>query len=150
MERDEEEPEGYLTFVRDARLFVHDRSLAERLGADLQSVPLAPDEIYRPPLPADLAVRLGKLRVSEFLTDGREVTRAVLQAGAVLRTRTSPAAPACERPDPEGMGESGNRADPGQDRIDPAAYPLNRVLLMALGEGELWVFPAGMLPAQES
>ena len=69
-------------------------------------------------------VRLGRLRVSEFLDDGREITRAVLQAGAMFRT--SPA------------GES--EPDAGAD-----IYDLSHIVLMALGETEVWLLPPGAL-----
>ena len=69
-------------------------------------------------------MRLGKLRVSQFLPRGAEVTRAVLQAGALVTTGEIPA------------GE----ADPGTD-----VYYLSDMVLMALGEVELWALPADAL-----
>ena len=114
-------PTAYLTFVRDARLFARDRSLHHRFGAEREVVILAPDELFRPPLPADVAVRLGKLRVSEFLPDGREVTRVVLQAGAILRTRSA------------------------KDDAQREGYDLARIVLMALDQAELWLLPAESL-----
>ncbi len=138
-------PTVFLTFAREARLFVHDHSLRERFGADLQVGRLAPDEIFLAPVPADIAVRLGKLRVSEFLPDGREVTRAVLQAGAVLRTRTGSSA----RPHPgtenEGVERAVSSADLPVDELPPADYDLGNISLMALCESELWIFPADTL-----
>jgi hypothetical protein len=105
------------SFERDARLFARDRALLHELGRESRTITLAADELLHPPVPVDGAVRRGKLRVSEFLADGREVTRAVLQAGAVFRTRP--------------------KDSPGVD--------LGAVVLMALGEAELWFLPAGSL-----
>ena len=65
-------------------------------------------------------VRLGKLRVTQFLPDGREVTRAVLQAGALLTAAEIAA----------------READPAAD-----VYHLADMVLMALGEVELWALP---------
>ena len=73
-------------------------------------------------------MRRGNLRVTELLDDGREVTRAVLQAGAVSRIREDAAALA------------------GDDAATPL-YSLARTVLMALGETELWQLPSGVLDA---
>ena len=78
-------------------------------------VPLAPSQLVRLDGPADWAVRLGRLRLAEFLPDGRELCRAVLQAGSCLRTRHD------------------------------GALDTSRITLMALGDAELWRLPPGTL-----
>jgi len=120
-------PTAFFSFQRDARVFSGDRSWVDRSRERRQTVSLAPDEIFHAPVPAEVVVRLGKLRVSEFLADGREVTQAVLQAGALFRTR------------PAAAGENAEPASPVPER----ELDLANVVLMSLGEAELWVFPAG-------
>lgn len=116
-------PQPTLSLVRGANVFNTDPERMERLEKLRQAVQLAPDQLLHPDVPATYVVRLGKVRVSHFLPDGREMTRAVLQAGAVLATDA-----------------------PGKD-ADPAAdvYILADVVLMALGEAELWRLPPGAL-----
>jgi hypothetical protein len=109
-------------FRRDVRLFARHREFARRLERERVVVRLAPDQLFHPELPCDGAVRLGNLRVSEFLADGSEVTRAVLQAGAVFATRPAPS------PLPATF-----------------AGDLAAVVLMALSETELWILPPGRL-----
>lgn len=115
---------GLLSFKRRLNLFAAE----PRLVADLEDrhdiVKLAPQQLLHPEVPAELVVRRGKLRLSQFLHDGQEVTREVLQAGATLVTIS---------------GE--------ESQSDPAAdlYPLSAMVLMALGEAELWALPAGSL-----
>ena len=109
---------------RNAHFFVARAGLAERLEKIRQVVYLAPDQLLHPEAETEYIVRLGKLRVSEFLDNGREITRAVLQAGGVLIVR------------------------PAQDHGDnPASdvYILPDIVLMALGETELWSVPPGSL-----
>jgi hypothetical protein len=125
-------PSAFLFFARDARLFARDRTWEQRHAKIRQAAPLAPDELFHPPVPADLVVRRGMLRVTEFLPDGREVTRAVLQAGATFQTRA--AAPAVP-PD------SGPDLQTGQGEI----YDLAATVLMSLGEVEIWILPPGTL-----
>jgi hypothetical protein len=130
LERDIELPDGLFTFVRDARLFARNHARLQRLEAQHRSVPLAPDQIFHPAIPVDAVVRKGKLRVSELLPDGREVTRAVLQAGAIFRTRP------CE---------------PVATPMEPASpYHLADIVLTSLGEGELWLLAAGVLDQDDS
>ena len=119
-------PLGWLDLDRDARLFATHRELAARLERDRDQRQLIGDELLHLPVPCDLVVRSGNLRVSELLDDGREVTRAVLQAGAVCRTR-------------EAAGES------------PAGpvYKVRDLVLMALGETEVWVLPAGAVADED-
>ena len=116
-------PSPVVALVRGANVFNTGADRLERLAKERQAVLLAPDQLLHPDVPATYVVRLGKLRVSQFLPDGREITRAVLQAGSVLAT------------------EAGGRDD------DPAAdaYLLHEIVLMALGEAELWRLPPGAL-----
>ena len=113
-----------LTVHRDAHLFSSRPQLAEKLARIRTRVLLAPDQLLHPEVPRVYIVRLGKLRVSQFLPRGAEVTRAVLQAGALVITGEIPA------------GE----ADPAAD-----VYYLSEMVLMALGEVELWALPADAL-----
>lgn len=116
--------EPMLTLRRDTHLFSRDPALAGRLESLRREIPLAPDQLLHAECPAIYVVRLGKLRVTQFLSDGREVTRAVLQAGAGLETQ----AVGVEAP------------DPAADR-----YPLDDIVLTALGDAELWSLPPGSL-----
>jgi hypothetical protein len=108
-----------LTLHRHQNIFTERADLRERLERHRAAVQLSPDQLLHAEVPATYLVRLGKLRVSEFLEDGREITRAVLQAGALLTTDTGGPAP------------------------DAAAdtYLLGDCVLMALGETELWRVP---------
>lgn len=120
-------PSGVFSWVREAHPFARDRSRLRDLTRERQTIQLAPDQLYPPPVPIDAMVRLGKLRVTEFLEDGREVTRAILQAGAVFRT--------CAR----------NTATPVAAGGDASHHDLADIVLTSLGEAELWLLPAGML-----
>lgn len=116
------ESEPVLRLRRDAHLFASRPELAERLARDRRTLPMAPDQLLHPQVPAGYIVRRGRLRVTQLLPDGREITRAVLQAGSGL----------------ESLGAG--TADAGAD-----TYPLADVILAALGETELWQVPAGSL-----
>jgi hypothetical protein len=113
-----------ISLLRDTNLFSNRPQDMEDVEQKRQSIHLIPDQLFHPDGIAEYIVRLGKLRVSQFLPDGREITRAVLQAGSAFQIR---------------------KANPGAD--DPAAdiYDLADIVLMALGEGELWALPAGTL-----
>jgi len=113
-----------LTIRRDAHFFSVRPQLAEKLEQTCQRVLLAPDQLLHPQAPLAYIVRLGKLRVTQFLPAGAEVTRAVLQAGAMLTTENIP----------------GGEADPAAD-----VYHLSEMVLMALGEVELWALPTATL-----
>ncbi len=117
-----------LILRRDAHLFAARPGLMEKLEQQRELIPLAADQLLHAAVPRDFIVRRGKLRVSQFLPDGREVTRAVLQAGAVLLTRPADA----------------READPREDR-----YLVDDLVLMALGEVELWALPSGALEQAE-
>jgi hypothetical protein len=114
----------HLIIHRDAHLFANRPGLMEKMARQREKIPLATDQLLHMTTPRDHIVRHGKLRVTELMPDGREVTRAVLQAGAVLLTRTSEI----------------QAADPQADR-----YLVEDLVLMALGEVELWALPAGSL-----
>jgi hypothetical protein len=105
---------------RDTHLFAARPGLAEKLEKNRERILLAPDQLLHAEPDVAYLVRLGRLRVSQFLADGREITRAVLQAGALFLT----AADEKTSPDPE--------AD---------VYELAHIVLMALGEVELWALP---------
>jgi len=109
-----------LCLRRNAHLFSQQPELAARLALDRRVLPMAPDELLHAVTPAGYLVRRGRLRVTQLLPDGREITRAVLQAGAGLETR-----------------ESGG-TDPLND-----TYPLTDIILAAIGETELWQVPVG-------
>ncbi len=113
---------------RNAHLFATRPGLMEKMADRRKLILLASDQLFHPDTACDLIVRQGKLRVSEFMADGREVARAVLQAGAVLLTRTVPE----------------KAADPAADR-----YLSDDLVLMALGKVELWAVPVGDLELTE-
>ncbi len=123
-----EDPPGWLTIERDARIFATRRGLVDRLRESRRKLALVADELVHPDPPCDLVVRRGNLRLSELLPDGREVTRAILQAGAICRVRRGPIA-GPEAGDGEGVGSP--------------LYSLANTVLMALGESDLWLLPAG-------
>ncbi len=113
---------------RDAHLFAKRPGLMERVAKQHELIPLAADQLLHAETPRDHIVRRGKLRVTQFLPDGREMTRAVLQAGAVLLTRPL----------------SDQTVDPETDR-----YLIGDLVIMALGEVELWALPTGALEQTE-
>lgn len=121
-------PVAWFAFARDARLFARRAVGPRRLEEGRETVALQPNEIFAPPVPADVAVRLGRIRVSQFLPDGREITRGVLQAGALFRTR--------RWPEPAAAPASG--------------FDLAYVVLMALDDAELWVLPSGALDGADA
>lgn len=113
-----------LTIAREAHFFSSRPQLAEKLAETRRRILLAPDQLLHPEVPLIYIVRRGKLRVTQFLPKGAEVTRAVLQAGALLT------------PGEITQGE----ADPAAD-----VYYLSEMVLMALGEVELWALPVTAL-----
>ncbi|MCK9995253.1 MAG: hypothetical protein KAH56_03120 [Candidatus Krumholzibacteria bacterium] len=110
----------FLTLRREAHFFSARPLLAEKLERTRKRILLAPDQLLHPEVPMAYIVRLGKLRVTQFLPAGPEVTRAVLQAGTLLMTENI----------------SNGEADPTAD-----VYHLSEMVLMALGEVELWALP---------
>jgi len=117
-------PRQFLTIRRDAHLFTSRTQLVEKLRSSSRPILLAPDQLLHPEPSTAYIVRLGKLRVTQFLPKGAEVTRAVLQAGSLLRAEYIP------------QGE----ADPSAD-----VYNLSEMVLMALGQVKLWVLPTAAL-----
>ncbi len=113
-----------ITMHRNAQLFTRQPGLATSLEKICQIIYLAPDQLLHPDVDHEYVVRLGKLQVSQFMDDGREITRAVLQAGSILTVRKG--------------HEHGD--NPASD-----VYNLPDMILMALGETELWSVPAGNL-----
>lgn len=113
-----------IMLLQDTHLFSSNPRELEKLERNRRVIRLVPDQLFHPEGPAEFIVRLGKMRISRFLPDGREITRAVLQAGSMFKTLD---------------------ADPTSD--DPAAdiYDLSDIVLMAMGEGELWALPPGSL-----
>ena len=109
-----------LTIRRDAHLFASQPQQVEKLKPASRRILLAPDQLLHPEPGTTYVVRLGNLRVTQFLPRGAEVTRAVLQAGALLSVGKIP--------------DGG--ADPSDD-----VYYLSEMVLMALGEVKLWALP---------
>ena len=100
----------------------------ENLRSESRIIGLVADQLFQPLVPGDFVLRLGKVRASEFLPDGREVTRAVLLAGSTLSTRQ--------------VATTGE--DPGQD-----IYSLAQMVLMALGDVEIWQLPPNTLASPD-
>jgi hypothetical protein len=73
-----------VTIRRDAHLFASQPGKVEKLKLASRRILLAPDQLLHPDPATTYIVRLGNLRVTQFLPTGAEVTRAVLQAGALL------------------------------------------------------------------
>ncbi len=115
------------SLLRNANLFSNRPGAMEELETMRETLRLSPEQLLHPDRPGDFVVRRGKLRVSQFLPDGREVTRAVLQAGSVFFTRAAP--------------------DPANSTASAEAdqYALGDIVLMTLNEGELWFLPPGTL-----
>lgn len=107
-----------LELLRDARLFVRRAGALARLESERTArIRLTADQIHHLDAPGDFVVRHGRLRLSEFLDDGREVCRAVLQAGFCFMIHGAAAA--------------------------RTGTPLDVCVLMALGDAELWRLPSG-------
>jgi len=108
-----------LHFGRHSHFFVENANMVEELESRRELLVLASDQLLHPIVPRHYIVRKGKVRISQFLDDGREITRSVLQAGSVFHTRVAK--------------DAGDK---------PAAdlYCLSSIVIMALGEAELWAF----------
>ncbi len=117
-------PSAVLIFGRDDHFFVDNASMVEDLELRRALNILGPDQILHPQVPQHYIVRKGKIRISQFLDDGREITRAVLQAGSVFFTQWT-----------------------NDDGDKPAAdlYNLSGIVIMALAETELWSFAENAL-----
>jgi hypothetical protein len=121
-------PAGVLRIGRESHLFASQVQLMKEFKTNHDRIVLAPDQLVHPPVPADYIVRRGQLRVSQFLPNGQEVTRAVLQAGSFLITRPL---------------ETDMPKQTPNDAAD--IYNLADIVLMSLVEAVLWVVPAGSL-----
>jgi len=117
-------PYAALLFGRDDHFFADNAGRIEELESRRELMVLGSDQILHPLVPRHYIVRKGKIRISQFLNDGREITRAVLQAGSVFYT--------------QGTDDDGDK---------PAAdlYNLSGIVVMALTETELWSFPENSL-----
>jgi len=116
--------DAFLHFGRHSHFFVDKASKVEELERRRELVVLASDQLLHPLVPRHYIIRKGKVRISQFLEDGREITRSVLQAGSVFYTRQ--------------IKDHGDK---------PAAdvYCLSGIVIMALGEAELWAFSENQL-----
>ncbi len=113
-----------LVFGRNSHFFVKNSGMVEELESRRELVQLASDQLLHPSVPRYYIVRKGKVRISQFLDDGREITRSVLQAGSVFYTRQA--------------------LDHG-DKPAADLYCLSGIVIMALGESELWAFSENQL-----
>lgn len=108
-------PAQRLTLHGEAHLFGRRPELMEALATEARRQRLVIDQLVDLDPVADWIVRRGRLRLAEFLPDGRELARGVLETGTCFTTRTGP-------PDPD----------------DDRSLDRDRITLMALGESELW------------
>lgn len=113
-----------LIFGRNSHFFTKNAGRIEELESLREQLVLASDQLHHPVVPRHYIVRKGKVRISQFMDDGREVTRAVLQAGSVFRTQ---------------------QVDDAGDKPPADLYCLSSIVIMALGEAELWAFSENQL-----
>ena len=113
-----------LIFGRNDHFFGDNAGMVEELEQSRELVVLASDQLLHPQVPRYYIVRKGKVRISQFLNDGREITRSVLQAGSVFHTQ---------------------RVEDDSDKPAADLYSLSSIVIMALGEAELWAFDEGDL-----
>lgn len=111
------------TFVRNARVLLSGSEQNRRLAADALISELKSGDALALGDPCDAVVRQGNLRVCERLPSGREVTRAVLQTGAIYRVRESSA--------------------DVSEAADSSLYSLAVIELIALTDTEIWMLPVG-------
>ncbi len=104
-------PTTHLALHGEAHLFGRRPTLMDDLHPEATVLHLCANELVDLDPVADWVVRLGRIRLAEFLDDGRELTRGVLEAGSCFITR-------CED--------------------IPNGWIRDRVTVMALGETELW------------
>ena len=76
-----------LVLFRDARLFMRRPELRDTLADIRRTRELAQDELLKLTCPGDFVVRLGRLRLTEFLPDGREVTMDTSIVAVIKRSR---------------------------------------------------------------
>ncbi len=113
-----------LIFNRNSHFFVVNASQMDELESHREILILAADQLLHPQVPRFFVVRKGKIRISQFLDDGREITRAVLQAGSVMQTHED---------------------HPLGDKPAADSYCLPGIVIMALAETELWAFSENQL-----
>lgn len=121
-------PGGTLEVVRDARVFTAGADRIQELEAQASLHRLLAGQELELESACDLVVRQGNVRLCEFLPDGREVTRAVLQTGMVCRLRG---------------GDQAVRSDAAGSSV----YSLKATSLVSLGASEVWQLPVGILTA---
>lgn len=119
MSPQESAPFPVLIFRRDSHFFLTQAGRLKELEDRRELVPLAADQILHPVVPHFYVVRKGKLRISQFQPSGPEITRAILQGGSIFHT---------------------SRAQTDGDKPAADLYILSRIVVMALGETELWAF----------
>ncbi len=117
-------PGAMLHFGRSNHFFVANAGMIEELESRRELLVLASDQLLHPLIPRTYIVRKGKLRITQFLDDGREITRAVIQAGSVFHTL---------------------EAEDDSDKPAADLYCLAGIVIMALGEAELWAFSKNQL-----
>jgi len=120
-ESPETSPSNLLRLVRKAG---PPGSWLDRPGDEDVTVTLVSSQLFHPRADREYHLKAGLLRVSELLPDGREVTRAILQPGA---------------------GLSSLPGDPGQANAAEDVYPVERMIMMSLGETELLSRPRTIL-----
>jgi len=111
MKRDHDIVAKRLAVHGEAHLFGRRPDLLDDLQREADVLQLVANELVDIDPIADWVVRRGRLRLAEFLDDGREMTRGVLEAGSCFVTRSED--------DFEGL-------------------PRDLVTVMALGDTELW------------
>jgi len=119
---------GTLEVVRDARVFTAGTDRIREMENQSTVHRLLAGQELELESACDLVVRQGNVRLCEYLPDGREVTRAVLQTGMVCHLR--PGGPTV-RSDADGS----------------SLYSLEATSLVSLGASEVWQLPAGALTA---
>ncbi len=114
----------FIHFQRSDLFFVNNAAKMESLKTHSRKIDLTSDQILHPDTPQHYIVRKGKIRISQFLDDDREITRTILQAGSVFSTF--------------------NKEDIG-DKPAADIYSLPGIVVMSLTETELWAFSENAL-----
>lgn len=121
-------PGGTLEVVRDARVFTAGTDRIREIEGQAVTHRLLAGQELEADQACDLVVRQGNIRLCEYLPDGREVTRAVLQTGMVCRLR---------------VGVAASRSDAAGSSL----YSHTAASLVSLGASEVWQLPVGALTA---
>jgi len=108
-----------------SHLFGRRPELMDALADDARVQRLAVNQLVDLDPAADWVVRRGRLRLAEFLPDGREMAHGVLEAGSCFVTRAESAS--------------------DDDALAGAPLARDRATLMALGPTELWRLEPGAL-----